>query len=52
MSSNPRVTCLWFDTQAEQAASFYTGIFEDSSVAMLAMTKLDIAVLQRAFAGE
>lgn len=23
-------TCLWFDTQAEEAARFYTGIFKDS----------------------
>jgi predicted 3-demethylubiquinone-9 3-methyltransferase (glyoxalase superfamily) len=26
------VTCLWFDTQAEQAATFYTGIFKDSKL--------------------
>ena len=24
--------CLWFDTQAEQAAAFYTGIFANSKV--------------------
>ncbi len=24
--------CLWFDTQAEQAASFYVSLFEDSEV--------------------
>lgn len=24
--------CLWFDTQAEQAAEFYTSLFEDSRV--------------------
>jgi predicted 3-demethylubiquinone-9 3-methyltransferase (glyoxalase superfamily) len=30
MSSQPFVTCLWFDTQAEEAANFYTGIFKDS----------------------
>jgi predicted 3-demethylubiquinone-9 3-methyltransferase (glyoxalase superfamily) len=23
-------TCLWFNTEAEEAASFYTGIFKDS----------------------
>jgi predicted 3-demethylubiquinone-9 3-methyltransferase (glyoxalase superfamily) len=27
MTARPLVTCLWFDTQAEEAASFYTGIF-------------------------
>ncbi len=26
------VPCLWFDTQAEQAARFYTGIFKDSRI--------------------
>lgn len=26
------VTCLWFDTQAEEAAQFYTRIFENSSI--------------------
>jgi predicted 3-demethylubiquinone-9 3-methyltransferase (glyoxalase superfamily) len=25
-------TCLWFDSQAEQAAQFYTSIFKNSSV--------------------
>jgi predicted 3-demethylubiquinone-9 3-methyltransferase (glyoxalase superfamily) len=25
-------TCLWFDTEAEQAADFYTGIFKDSKL--------------------
>lgn len=24
--------CLWFDTQAEEAAAFYTGIFPDSNL--------------------
>jgi len=27
---NPLTICLWFDHQAEEAASFYTGIFSDS----------------------
>lgn len=26
------VPCLWFDTQAEEAASFYTSVFENSRV--------------------
>jgi Uncharacterized protein conserved in bacteria len=24
--------CLWFDTQAEEAAKFYTGIFKNSKI--------------------
>lgn len=29
----PRITpCLWFDTQAEEAANFYVSIFKNSSV--------------------
>jgi predicted 3-demethylubiquinone-9 3-methyltransferase (glyoxalase superfamily) len=32
MSSQPFVTCLWFDTEAEEAANFYTGIFKNSSL--------------------
>ena len=33
MSSTPRITpCLWFDTQAEDAANFYTGIFRNSRI--------------------
>ena len=30
MTERPLVTCLWFDTQAEEAATFYTGIFKDA----------------------
>lgn len=31
MSSSHRITtCLWFDTQAEEAANYYTGIFKNS----------------------
>jgi predicted 3-demethylubiquinone-9 3-methyltransferase (glyoxalase superfamily) len=26
------IPCLWFDTQAEEAATFYTGMFENSGV--------------------
>ena len=29
---NALVTCLWFDTQAEEAARFYTGIFKDATL--------------------
>lgn len=29
----PKITpCLWFDTEAEQAATFYTSVFPDSAV--------------------
>jgi predicted 3-demethylubiquinone-9 3-methyltransferase (glyoxalase superfamily) len=32
MTDRALVTCLWFDTQAEEAASFYTGIFKDGKI--------------------
>ena len=33
MPSNPRITtCLWFNTEAEDAANFYTGIFRNSRI--------------------
>jgi predicted 3-demethylubiquinone-9 3-methyltransferase (glyoxalase superfamily) len=32
MTDRALVTCLWFDTEAEQAATFYTGIFKDSKL--------------------
>jgi predicted 3-demethylubiquinone-9 3-methyltransferase (glyoxalase superfamily) len=32
MSTQPIIPCLWFDTQAEEAARFYTGIFKDSKI--------------------
>ncbi|MDQ3896197.1 MAG: VOC family protein [Actinomycetota bacterium] len=33
MARPTRITpCLWFDTQAEEAATYYTGIFEDSRI--------------------
>ncbi len=32
MPDNAFVTCLWFDTQAEEAASFYTGIFSGAKI--------------------
>jgi predicted 3-demethylubiquinone-9 3-methyltransferase (glyoxalase superfamily) len=28
----PIVPCLWFDTQAEEAARYYTGIFKNSKI--------------------
>ena len=30
MTDNTLTTCLWFNTEAEEAATFYTGIFKDS----------------------
>ena len=30
MTGKALTTCLWFNTEAEEAASFYTSIFKDS----------------------
>ncbi len=32
MSDQAFITCLWFDTEAEEAANFYLGIFKDSKL--------------------
>ncbi|HEY6316009.1 MAG TPA: VOC family protein, partial [Streptosporangiaceae bacterium] len=32
MTDQPFVTCLWFDTEAEAAATFYTDIFPGSKL--------------------
>jgi predicted 3-demethylubiquinone-9 3-methyltransferase (glyoxalase superfamily) len=32
MTDRSLVTCLWFDTQAEEAAEYYTGIFKNSKL--------------------
>jgi predicted 3-demethylubiquinone-9 3-methyltransferase (glyoxalase superfamily) len=32
MTDNSFTTCLWFDTEGEAAANFYTGIFKDSRI--------------------
>ncbi len=32
MTDQAFITCLWFDTEAEQAANFYTGIFKHSTL--------------------
>jgi predicted 3-demethylubiquinone-9 3-methyltransferase (glyoxalase superfamily) len=32
MTDRALVTCLWFDTQAEEAAIYYTGIFKNSKL--------------------
>ena len=32
MTSTPLTTCLWFDTQAEEAATYYTSIFRDAKL--------------------
>ena len=34
-TQNRMNTCLWFDTQAEEAAKFYTGIFRNSKITMV-----------------
>lgn len=31
-TTQPITPCLWFDTQAEEAARYYTGIFKDSKI--------------------
>jgi predicted 3-demethylubiquinone-9 3-methyltransferase (glyoxalase superfamily) len=31
-TTQPIISCLWFDTQAEEAARFYTGIFKNSKL--------------------
>ena len=43
------VPCLWFDHQAEEAATFYVSVAMDP---MLRMKKIDIAELERATAEE
>jgi predicted 3-demethylubiquinone-9 3-methyltransferase (glyoxalase superfamily) len=32
MTDSPITTCLWFDTEAEEAANYYLGIFKDSTL--------------------
>ncbi len=32
MTDRALVTCLWFDTQAEEAATFYTGVFKNAKL--------------------
>ena len=34
-SSQQIIPCLWFDSQAEDAARFYTGIFENSRITQI-----------------
>ncbi len=36
MTDKRFTTCLWFDTEGEEAARFYTGIFEDSKLGRIA----------------
>jgi predicted 3-demethylubiquinone-9 3-methyltransferase (glyoxalase superfamily) len=36
MNDNALTTCLWFDTQAEEAANYYSGIFEDFKLGQIA----------------
>ena len=49
--------CLWFDTEAEEAARFYCSIFKNSKVGTISRygsegKKFDIAALKRAYAGQ
>lgn len=32
MAAHAITTCLWFDTQAEQAANFYVSVFENARI--------------------
>jgi predicted 3-demethylubiquinone-9 3-methyltransferase (glyoxalase superfamily) len=32
VTANAIIPCLWFDTQAEEAARYYTGIFKNSKI--------------------
>ena len=36
MNVQPITPCLWFDTQAEEAARYYTGIFKNSKIGTIA----------------
>lgn len=35
MTAHDLATCLWFDTQGEEAVNFYVSIFENSRVAAI-----------------
>jgi len=61
---NPKITpFLWFEDEAEEAAGFYTSLFEDSRIldvarytaaamrAMFEMKKIVIADIERAVEG-
>ena len=65
MTAHTITPFLWFDSQAEEAARHYTSVFPRSRItriarygegtppqAMLRMVKLDLTVLQQAWAGE
>jgi predicted 3-demethylubiquinone-9 3-methyltransferase (glyoxalase superfamily) len=36
MAGDGLTTCLWFDTEGEEAARFYTGVFKDSKLGRIA----------------
>jgi predicted 3-demethylubiquinone-9 3-methyltransferase (glyoxalase superfamily) len=36
MTDKAFTTCLWFDTEGEEAAGYYTGIFKDSTIGRVA----------------
>ena len=33
----PLTTCLWFDTEAEEAARFYVSLFEDGEIGEISL---------------
>ena len=35
MTGSALITCLWFDTEAEEAATYYTGVFKNSRLGRL-----------------
>ena len=43
--------CLWFDTQAEEAARYYTGIFKNSKITMISRYPADAQGMHRERAG-
>ena len=35
MTGSALITCLWFDTEGEEAATYYTGVFKNSRLGRL-----------------
>lgn len=54
MTNISKITpCLWFDTQAEEAANFYCDIFEDSRITNIShYPEEGLADFQKEFAGK
>lgn len=47
MSSGKITPCLWFDTQAEEAANFYVSIFPNSKIVRIERLLLEQAHRRR-----